>query len=175
MRLLGHGIALGIGFHELVFLRRGELRCGSLAFQDRIGGGVCIQLHGADRIVVAGNGVIDQAWIVVGIDHGDHRNAELLGFLDGDVFMTDVDHEQRVRQAIHVLDAAEGLVEFFLLADQAQHLVLDQFLEAAVGGHGFDFLQARDRGLDRAEIGEHAAEPACSDIGHAATDRFFLH
>ncbi len=80
-----------------------------------------------------GIGVVDQGRVVVGVDHGDHRDAELLGFLDGDVFMADVDHEQRVGQAVHVLDAAQRGVQLLALAAQAQHFVLDQLLEGAVG------------------------------------------
>jgi hypothetical protein len=102
------------------------------------------------------------------------RDAELLGFLASDVLAPDVDDEQCVGWAVPVLDAAERSVELFFFADQAQHFVLDQLVETAVGRHLFDFFQARDRRLDGAEIGQHAAEPARRDVRHAATDCFFL-
>src|SRR6478672_7620094 len=166
-------VAFSVELDELVFTH-GGLRRGSLAFQHRIGGGACIQLHGANGVVVARDRVIDQRRVVIGVDDRDHRDAELLGFLDGDVFVADVDDEQRVGQAVHFLDAAEGCEQLLALATQAQDFVLDQLLEAAVGFTGFQFFQARHRFLDCGEVGQRAAEPALGHVRHVATLGFFL-
>src|SRR5690554_1754938 len=133
--------ALG-GFAELFLAHGRGARRGGLALEHGVGGGAGVQLHGADGVVVARDGVVDQVGVVVGVDHRDHRDAELLGFLDGDVFMADVDHEQGVGQAVHFLDAAQRGQQLVALAAQAQDLVLDQLLEAAVGLAGLERLQA---------------------------------
>src|SRR5690554_5495126 len=151
LRLRGFGLLAGRGaarllafaaFAELFLAHgRGARRCG-LALEHGVGRGAGVQLHGADGVVVAGDGVVDQVGVVVGVDDRDHRDAELLGFLDGDVFMADVDHEQGVGQAVHFLDAAQRGQQLVALAAQAQDLVLDQLLEAAVGLAGLERLQA---------------------------------
>ncbi|CEE63804.1 hypothetical protein XAC2852_260140 [Xanthomonas citri pv. citri] len=163
----------GVG-RELFFAHRRRVRRSSLAFQHGIGSGACVQLHGADGVVVARDGVVDQGRIVVGVDHGDHRNAELLGFLDGDVFMADIDHEDRVGQTVHFLDAAERGVQLLALATQAQHFMLDQLVEGAVGLCRFQLLQAGNRLLDGTEVGQRAAQPALGHERHVATLGFFL-
>src|SRR5690606_10945464 len=117
---------------ELFLADAGGLRRGGLAFQHGVGGGAGVQLHGADRVVVARDRIVDQGRVVVGVDHGHDRDAKLLGFLDRDVLMADVDHEQRVGQAVHFLDAAQRRHLLVALAAQAQHFVLDQLLEGAI-------------------------------------------
>src|SRR5690606_1303242 len=172
LRLRGFGLLAGRGAARLLafaafaelFLAHGRgARRGGLALEHGVGRGAGVQLHGADGVVVAGDGVVDQVGVVVGVDDRDHRDAELLGFLDGDVFMADVDHEQGVGEAVHFLDAAQRSLELVALAAQAQHFVLDQLFEAAVGLAGFQRLQARDRALHGAEVGQRAAQPA---LGH---------
>jgi hypothetical protein len=56
---------------------------------------------------------------------------------------------------------------------QAQHFVLDQLLEGAVGFTGFQFLQAGNRLLHGTEVGQGAAQPTLVHEGHAATLGFF--
>src|SRR5690606_24532349 len=165
-------LAFALGEVFLAHVR--GVRRGGLALEHGVGGGAAVQLHGADGVVVARDGVVDQGRVVVGVDHGDHRDAELLGFLDRDVLMADVDHEQRVGQAVEVLQAAQRGQQLLALAAQAQHFVLDQLLEGAVGFGRFQFLQARDRLLDGAEVGQRAAQPALGHVRHAAALGFFL-
>src|SRR5690606_20210259 len=74
-----------LGGGEFILLYHGRARRRGLAFQHRVGGGGGVQLHRADGVVVAGDRVVDQRRIVVGVDHRDHRDAQLAGFLDGDV------------------------------------------------------------------------------------------
>ena len=123
-----------------------------------------VQLHGADGVVVARDGVVHQVGVVVGVHHGDDRDAELLGFLHGDVLVADVDHEQRVGQAVHFLDAAQRGQQLVALAAQAQHFVLDQLVEGAVGFSGLELLQAGDRLLHGGEVGQRAAQPAHAHV-----------
>jgi methionyl aminopeptidase len=171
--VLGDRVAFRVEFDEFIVVARAGRR-GRLAFEHRVGGGAGVELHRTDRVVVARDRVVDQGRVVVGVDHRDDRDAELLGFQHRDVLVPDVDHEQRVRQAVHVLDAAQRLLELLALATQLQHLVLDQLREAAVGFAGFQLLEAVDRTLHGAEVGEHAAQPARRHVRHAATLGFFL-
>ena len=101
----------------------------------------------------------------------DDRDAELLRFGDRDLVESHVDHEHRVGQRGHVLDAADVLLELGELALEHQRLLLDPDL-----GAGLDLrlhvLQALERALDGLEVGQHAAEPALVDVGHAAAPGF---
>jgi hypothetical protein len=58
---------------------------------------------GLGRVVVAGDHVVDAFGRVVGVDHADHRDAQLLGFGHGDLVVADVDDEHGVGQRAHVL------------------------------------------------------------------------
>jgi hypothetical protein len=56
---------------------------------------------------------------------------------------------------------------------QLKDFLLDQLVEAAVGFHRLEFLEPVDRLADRPEVGQHAAEPAVRDVGHAAAGGLF--
>ena len=109
---------------------------------------------------------------MVGIDHADDRNAKLGGFGNRAFVIADVDHENSVRNAVHVLDAADGFLQFHHLALEHQPFLLAQFFDGAVLDRRFHLFQALDRNLDRFEIGQHAAQPALIDVRHAGALRF---
>ena len=64
-----------------------------LAFEDGIGDATGIQPDGARRIVVARDDVIDALRAVIGVNHADDRNAQLVGLGNGDLVVADVDDE----------------------------------------------------------------------------------
>ncbi len=97
---------------------------------------------------------------------------QLACFLDRDIFVAHIDHEHRVGQVFHVLDAAEGLFELVAFAGQLQDFLLQQARKTAVLFHLFNLAQALDGLADGAEICQHAAKPAVGDIGHATTRGF---
>ena len=68
--------------------------------------------------------VVDAVGIAVGVDDGDDRDLELPGLLDRNRLLVGVDDEQQVRQAAHVLDAAERAVELVALALDVEQLFL---------------------------------------------------
>src|SRR5450631_3198446 len=107
------------------------------------------------------------------VDDTDDRNRKLAGFGHRDLLIADIDDEQRVRQRVHFLDAAQASGELFHLALQRQRFALAHFLERAVLRHRLEILQALDRNLHRLEVGKHPAEPPVVDIGHAGALRFF--
>src|SRR5579883_321440 len=131
------------------------------------------QADGAQRVVIAGNHVIDLGGIAIGVHDGDDGNAELAGFADGDLLVVGVDHEEHIRQIGHVLDAGEILPEMSALALEVDDLFFRQQLVAAVGGHFLEVLEALDGFLNGDPVREQAAEPALVDIEHLAAGRLF--
>ena len=68
-------------------------------------------LAGTDCVVVARDHVVDRVRVAVGVDQRDDRDAQAVGLLDGDLFGVDVDDDDGVGNAGHVLDATEVGVE----------------------------------------------------------------
>ena len=152
-------VAAGDGLHHFV----GGV---GLAFEHGVGHGTSVQRHRLGRVVVARDDVVDVLRRVVGVDDADDRNAELLGLGDRDLVVADVDDEDRVGQRAHVLDAADVLLELGQLALEHQRFLLDHGQRAGIL-LGLHVLQLLQRTLDRLEVGQHAAEPALVDEGHA--------
>jgi hypothetical protein len=61
----------------------------------------------------------------------------------------------------------EGALELDALARQDQRLLLRQHRLAAGGLDELELLEALQPLVDGLEVGEHAAEPALGDVGHA--------
>ena len=151
-----HGF-FGVGFHGGAVLHLG------FAFLAGFGESRHEQLDGADGVIVAGDDVVDDIGIAVGVGHGHDRDAQLAAFLHGDVFAMGVDDESQLGQAIHVLDTAQGLFQLLHFAFQQQDFLLLVTVDAAVGEHAFQLLQAFHALLDGNEVGQGAAHPA---VGH---------
>ena len=94
-----------------------------------------------------------------------------MGLVDRDALVTHIDDEQCVRQALHVLDAAQAAVELLALAPQHLRLALAALLEHAARGHLVDLSEPADRLPDGLEVRQHAAEPAMAHVRHAAAGR----
>ena len=129
----------------------------------------------ADRVVVAGDHVVDAVGVAVRVDEPDDRDAQALRLLDRDQLALDVDDEDGLRQSVHVLHATE---------------VRAQLCEVGLGGHALadrkqseltlalvalEVVQAADALADRAEVGQQAAEPTVVDVRHARGLRDVLH
>ena len=166
----GTGAAVSCSYDGFVV---GALRLGA-PFDDRVGDLGDHQFHGPDGVVVAGDRIIDHIRIAVGVDHGDDRNLQLAGFLDGDLFFLRIDDEERVGQAVHVFDAAQEALELIQLVGQLGDFFLGEHVEGALIAHPFEFAQTRDALLNRGEVGEHAAQPALVHEVCARTERLFL-
>ena len=61
----------------------------------------------ADRVVVAGDHVLDPIGVAVRVDEPDDRDSQALRLTHRDRFRLQVDDEHGVRHPLHVLDAAE--------------------------------------------------------------------
>src|SRR5699024_7352585 len=103
-----------------------------------------------------------------GVDDADDLDAELLGLTDGEVLLLRVDDPDGRRGALHIADAAEGLLQLVLLAAKDEQLLLRvrgacHVVEVDL----FEFLQAAQTPGDGLEVREHTAEPTLVDVGLA--------
>src|SRR6266545_7240975 len=101
------------------------------ALVDRVGDDATHQRPRPDGVVVAGNHVLDDVGIAVGVDHCDHRDAELVGLGDRDVLLLRVQDEHRLGQLLHVPDALEVALELLELAGDDQRFLLGHGVELA--------------------------------------------
>src|SRR4051812_13797959 len=127
------------------------------------GNQVAIQRNGAAGVVIARHHEGDALGVRVGIDDRRNGNVEPLRFLDRDVFLVGVDHEDHVGKPAHVLDAAERTVELVALALERQPLLLGVGVGIAGIEHLIEVPQALDRTGNGFPVGQRAAEPARID------------
>src|SRR5580698_4188769 len=167
-------IASLVELHELVFAGRHRGHR-FLAFEDRIRDASGIQTNRAHGVVVTGDHVVDAVRGAIRVDNRDDRDAELGGFVNRDLLVTDIDDEQGVREGVHVLDAAQASLELVHLAAQLGGFFLTALVERAGNGEVGDLAQALDRLADGLEVREHAAEPALVHEGLAGADRLSLY
>ena len=99
---------------------------------------------GADRVVVARDDVVDAVGVAVGVDQPDDRDAQALGLAHGDRLGLEVDDEQRVGHALHVLDAAEVRPQLLEVGLGGQALARRQQRELALGLVALEVVQALD-------------------------------
>src|SRR5690625_1511691 len=159
--LLGHGFGQLFGDFAPVGLVAGG--------EHGLGHGRGVQTNGADGIVVAGDDVVHALGVGVGVHHAHHRNAQLVGFLDGNALVVHIDDKQRIGQAAHVLDTADGALQLLHVPAAHQCFLLGQLVEGAVLSLSLQVAQAADGLPNGLVVGEHAAQPAMADIGHAGT------
>ena len=98
---------------------------------------------------------------------------QLAGFGDGIVLLARVNHEQGAGELLHVLHAAEILLELFHLAEVLHDFLLGEHVEGAVFLHLLQLGQTVHAGTHGLEVGEHAAEPAGVHIVHADAGGLF--
>src|SRR4051812_12661635 len=137
-RLVGAELA-GLGL-----LVAGGARAGAShqALGDRVGDDSGEDLDAADRVVVAGDLVVDDGGVAVGVEDRDDRDAELARLVDGEVLLVGVDDPDRAGGAGHVTDAAEGALELDALAAEDQRLLLRQHGLAAGRLDELELLEA---------------------------------
>src|SRR6185369_9182365 len=131
------------------------------------------QANSANSIVVARNDIIDRVGVAIGIDYGNDRNAELVGFLNSDLFILRVDDEHDAGEFAHRFDSAQSLLQFLPVAGKLQRFLFGVGADGAVLEHGVDLLETIDTLLDGGKVGQHAPQPALVDKMHAAAGSFF--
>ena len=119
-----------------------------------------------DRVIVAGDDVVDPVGIAVGVDEPDDRDAQPLGLAHRDRLGLEVDHEHRVGQALHVLDATEVRAELLEVRLRRHSLARREQLKLPLGLVPLEVVQPLDPLRNRLEVREQAAQPAVVDVGH---------
>ena len=132
------------------------------------------QLTGTNRVVVAGDGVVDEVRIAVRVDHSNDRHTDFASLGDRDVLLLGVEDEDRLGQTLHVADSPEVALEFRQFTGDEQRFLLGHCFKLARVAHSLVFLHLADTLRDGLEVGEHAAQPAFVDIGHVASLRVGL-
>ena len=164
---LAAGALLLLAAHLLLGLAAGALLLlaeGALALRDDVADRPRDDRAGADGVVVARDHVVDAVRVAVRVDQADDRDAQALGLAHGDGLRLEVDHEQRVGHALHVLDAPEVRPQLLQVGLRREALARRQQPELALGLIALEVVQALDAERDGLEVGQQAAEPAVVDV-----------
>ena len=89
--------------------------------------------------------------------------------LDGNLLTLGIYHKYGLREGLHLTHAAEVALKLLKLLGEHSLLLLYERVHTTVLNHGLELLHALDTGAHGDEVGEHAAQPALVDIGHAST------
>src|SRR5574344_967057 len=156
-------VPLLVGFYETVLL---GLNCNVQLARvvNDASSGRQVQAHGTNRVGVTRDDVINAVRVGVGINDRHNRDTQVVGFLDRDVLVLGIDNEQNVRQAAHVLDTAQALLQLFHFASTHQRLFLGQLVEGTVLSLGFQVFQTLDGLTNGLPVGQHTAQPAMVHI-----------
>ena len=129
-----------------------------MSFLDGVGHGRGNQANGADGVIVGRDHIVDLVRIAVGVNDRDDGDVQLAGFGDGIVLLARVNDEQGAGELLHVLHAAEILLELFHLAEVLHDFLLGEHVEGAVFLHLLQLGKTLHAGAHGLEVGEHAAE-----------------
>ena len=135
----------------------------ALGFRNGFANGIGNDLNGLNGVVVAGDGVIDQLGIAVGVHQRHDRDSQFASLCDGVVLALDIHHKHCVRRTVHVADATEVLYETLFFAADGGLLLFHITGDAAILFHCLDFFEALEALLHCLEVGEHAAQPTVRD------------
>ena len=146
---LGFALRAGLGLHAgaLLRFRSRALLLGAehrMALGDDLADRLGDQVARADRVVVAGDHEVDAIGVAVGVDEADDRDAQALRLVHGDHLGLEVDDEDRVGDALHVLDAAEVRAQLGEVGLGGEALARRQQGELALRLVALEVVQAAD-------------------------------
>ena len=118
--------------------------------------------------------VIDLVGVAVGVGDGHHGDAQLVGLGNGVALLAGVHDEQGAGEALHLLHAAQVLLQLGDLAQVLHDFLLGQHIEGAVLLHPLELVESVHTGAHGLEVGHHAAQPAGVDKVHVAAGGLFL-
>ena len=87
--------------------------------------------------------------------------------------MAYINDEQRIGQTGHVLDAAQTALQLLHIPAQPDHFFFAQAFKSAVLSLQVQILEPLNGLANGFEVGQHPAQPAVIDIGHAAANSRF--
>ena len=139
-----------------------------MAFFYGIGDDATHQAAGPDGIVVAGDHVLDDVGITVGVDHRHDGDTQLVRLGHPDGFFLGVDHEHRVWQFLHVADTGQVPLQLLQLTPDEEGFLLGHHGELSGVAHALVFLHLANPLEHGLVVSQHAAQPTLVDVGHAA-------
>src|SRR6185436_783533 len=145
-----------------------------LALDDRVGHLCREQPHSAKRVVVARHYVVNTVRTAVRVDNSDRGDAEFVCFVNRDFFLVLIDDKDHVRQASHIANASQILLERRVLTIESEPFLFGQRIGSSIGSHRFDVLHSLDRFLNRLKIRQQPTEPTLVDVILAAAFGLFL-
>ena len=134
----------------------------------------CNQFNGSNRIIIAWYDIGDFVRVRVGICHCDQRDADLVRFLDGQLFPLCIDHEDQIGHCGERFDPADSTIQLGEFTIDDQLLDLGKRLKFAIGLTPFLAIEIVDSLFDRGPICQRASQPAIVDVGHPATGRLLF-
>ena len=91
------------------------------------------------------------------------------------MFVSDINNQQRSGQAIQLRNTADNSFQFIALAGKHQALFFGDIGNGSIVQHFVDGLQLFDAFADGAEVGKHTTQPALGYEGHTYALSFQLH
>ena len=138
---LAAGLLLGLAAGALLLLAEGPA-----PLRDHVADRARDDVAGADRVVVARDDVVDAVRVAVRVHQADDRDAQALGLAHRDGLRLEVDHEQGVRHALHVLHAAEVRPQLLEVGLGGEPLARRQQRQLALGLVALEVVEALDAG-----------------------------
>ena len=134
--------------------------------------------NGFGGIVVGRNYKVNITRITVRINDGEHRNAELLRFCQGNVLFHHVHDENGRGDAIQIRNRTQVFFKLGALTAHLQAFSLRQGCKRTIFFHFVNGAHFTNRLTNGRKIGQHASRPALGYIGHthglhALSDRLF--
>ena len=145
------------------------------ALSDGVGNHLGEQGDGTDRVVVAGDWVLEVIGVCVGVQNSDHGNAELASFVDGEVLTNRVDHPDGARRLLEGPNTTEGLLQLGQLALLEQQFLLGETLSGVFVVDFLELFHASQALGDGLEVGQQTTQPALVDVGLAHAGRLLRH
>ncbi len=126
------------------------------------------ECYGADSVVVTRDRVVDLVWVAVRVEDGHNGDVELACLGNRKVFLLGVNDPHSGRRAGHVTNTTERLRELVAFAALHEEFLLGEGRAChVVEVNAFEFLQTSEAARHGLEVGEHPAEPALVNEGHA--------
>ena len=119
---------------------------------------------GADGVVIAGDRVVDQLGVAIGVDDGHHGDAEAVGFADSDILARRVDHDQRGGEFVHFAETGQILHQAGQLAAEGSLLFFTDLGEPGALELLLDLVETSHTFADRGKIRQRSAQPAVMDV-----------
>ena len=115
------------------------------AIQNGTGNEITVKRNGTERIIIAGDRVINTIRAGVAVNNRDDGNAKGVGFLNSDGFLVGINDENQIRQATHFLDPAKGAFELFQLTGELERFLFRQGLDFLTTEAIFQGTKTADR------------------------------